>query len=650
MVRITEDNTNNEKRKCFRFQDLPDKLERFLFDLEQDKVIKIKMDTGLEIRKQEYFFKAISNHLKNHPEHENLLNFIEQKIISGSSYIFFNDLAPIQNTPTSTPKKDSSQDDQKGGSSGGSHPSFVVGKGSSKPLGPFSEDVRVTPLDRIPERIKKRQRDIGVWISKTGLDHVLRWNGKLDLTEPEEGQVFDKLIEGLGIDQFNKTGWAYPIKKADGYCLKVHVHRSEKRLVNQVKKVGTVRVILQQHLDIQLILEHYFKIFHFLDQKEHAILLNTFVDERDPKKSDRLFYTHLANAIGPRQTVDEKLKGGEISIYMRDGAGGKTHVDVIVDYSHGPEIEHQGAMDPSSLVRDLTVDSAKSADTLMGMKYQHKHMIEDNREIIKNQYGFSDELDILSTQTYDNGQTLVQVQQQQMPRQELQAEFSETNARIFGLDIKTDIHHVELKELFKSQIKASLQVSRNTKDINDNLMDVNDNIELVNKSQEELLLTFDKAFQEVKEDLQSREADTLNGLNTVDKNVKKVDENVDKTRKEISKKIEILDKNINKRFDDLEGFIEDKFADFKRKAKDWLYLIFKKLDKVQGLTIKKMQEFTGAPRSSLYYYLKKLREQKLITAEDADPEGPGRPPKLYKFTKKLLKQIKTYIKKKTKKS
>lgn len=458
-----------------------------------------------------------------------------------------------------------------------------------------SSDIQEIPFPEVAKKIKKPQEEIGIWISKKNLDHVKTWNGKYDLNIIEHRNLFNKLEEHFQM-KYNETGWAYPVKEEDGYLLKVHVHQNP-------RNIGTIRFIAPRSFDYQTLFQGaYFKIFNFLTPEEHQVLLEGVLNEETGSK---LFYIELANAIGPKKIVDKKLKGAKLSCRIREGAGGKTWVDVQIDYSDpsAPEIEFKGKHEPTALTRDLVVDAFKVADSIMGMK----------KQIVNNQHHISEKMDVMGNGVYENGQVLQLLQNKiNFNQQEILADISELNNQYFGLDIKTDINHVETRQAFKGLNKGLIGISRGLQGVTNNLQGN--------------LIFLDKGFQDLKDHF--------------DMNISGIDEEFSIGLHDISSKIDVVSEKIDKNQAELKAILNKEFKNASFRIKNALYLILRKIDMEPGITIKKLQAELSIPRSTLVGYINKLHAKKFIDNEFKKIGRRGRPPKLFKSTQKIKSILK----------
>jgi hypothetical protein len=417
------------------------------------------------------------------------------------------------------------------------HPPFPRDFGEEGSGGTISIDIRQVPIRDVPERIKKPQEDIGIWISKKNLDHVKTWNGKFNLAIGMNRQLFDKLECNLHVTEYNETGWAYPIKEEDGYLLKVHLHHSP-------RNVGTVRIFAPRNFDYKTIFQDaYFKIFHFLTPEEHQILLNAMFNEDTGTK---MYYVELANAIGPKKTVDEKLKGARLSCHMNDGNGGKTWVDVVIDYSKGPEIEFKGKEQPTRLTRDITVDPLKMADSIMSM---NNHLTSNQRLLFE---GIS-----------ENGQSLQLIQKNiDINHQETSADISELSAQVFGLDIGLSSHQAKSNKILKSILKSC----------ETNAINVGQTALLIDETSQTIVEKIGNKVDDLDLDINS-------GLNVLGSKIDKIDEKMDRQLMEIKQ------------------VIETEFKETKERIKNYFYLILKKVDNIPGLTIRELVTHLEMPRT-----------------------------------------------------
>jgi len=237
----------------------------------------------------------------------------------------------------------------------------------------------------------------------------------------------------------------------------------------------------------------------------------------------------------------------------------------------------------------------------------------------------------------ENSGQLLQLMQKNVDNYHLESlsTMSELDARIFNLDIKSDIQHLDLQgklQFLKRQFPQLREVFLETYS-NQSLEHSKIRESLVNLIVQ--ILNLDTNFQD--------------NLTQIDNSIQQVFLDTSATIHDAKEEIiQTVNKTINERFDSLEDYLQDEFESVKFRVKNSLYLILRKIDKLPGLTIDDLQEKMDLPRTTLLYHLNKLKEKGLLETENIKTGRRGRPPKLYKFTKKM-KDILSELEKRGKK-
>ena len=275
-------------------------------------------------------------------------------------------------------------------------------------------------------------------------------------------------------------------------------------------------------------------------------------------------------------------------------------VEVKIDKSTGPyEIEFRGSEGPTRRLQDVTVRAFETVQSLGNIEF----LLDSNLQI----GSATNEL------AHNNNSLLQTLQQQIVSKEDILVEFSELDGRLFNLDIKTDILHVDLKqdlrELFKS-IKSN-----------------SDNLGI-------FIQLFDEGLQELKEkykDVIFENIEPLvDGLSSVNQNVIKSKSEI---TKEIKNGVKEIREDIKKVSDNLREIIDSNFKSLRAQFKNNLYLLLKKLDKLPGVTAKNLSNELKVSQRTIYSYLKKLQDKKLIISE-IKKSKIGRPPRIFKLRKR----------------
>ena len=513
------------------------------------------------------FLKFIFNILSKTPN-----NWLQNRALLNHFTYFF----PSISTGEKEPLK---KNDNDRGSSGGSHPPSPLDHdvGVSTPI---LEDVSLMPPDRARQKLPEGKEDFGIWISTNKLDHVHTWNGKFNITDPEEGSLWTILERELN-PEYNSTGWAYPIREEDDYLLKVHLHR------NGYRNIGTVRIFIERFFNPEIIFqENYFRLFHFFTPEQHKLFLQELKDE---VTNNPLFYVELANAIGPKHVVDEQFKKAHLKCYMHNGHGGKSWVDIAIDYSlNRPEIEFKGPYLPTSNLRDIVVEPGKYVDSVLFM----------NDNITRRFRQQDNNLDLISSNLYSNGQILQQIPQQ------LDFVYNDIAGLLTKQEILQDLHFVNLEEYLKGSFKRSIRV----------LNGMNNNIGLLGHSL--------KHFYNF------------------------VDAGLDTVKVEVSDQLNTLQENIDNQFrdlkSDLKDFITREFSTFRKDFVNNLYLVLKAIHEVPEITsrelISQLKSQLEVSEGTLYRYLRKLEDQGLIASFKIKTSRKTK--RAFKLSNKIQKVIK----------
>jgi len=518
-------------------------------------------------KKEIKFLKFIFNILSKTPN-----NWLQNRALLNHFTYFFPSISTGE-------KKTLKKNDDQRGSRGGSHPPSPLDH-DVEPSSQILEDVRLISPDRAKQKLPEGKEDFGIWISTNKLDHVHTWNGKFNLTDPEEGSLWT-ILEREFNPEYNATGWAYPIREENDYLLKIHLHK------NTYRHIGTVRIFIERFFNPEIIFqENYFRIFHFFTPEQHKSFLEELQNE---KNNNPLFYVELANAIGPKHVVDEKFKKAHLKCYLHNGKGGNAWVDITIDYSlNRPEIEFKGPYLPTANLRDVTTEPARFVDSVLFMEANHQRR---NRQL-------SSRLGVIDSNIYSNGQILQQIPQQ------LDFVYNDIAGLLTKQEILQDLHFVNLEEYLKGSFKSSIGV----------LNGMNNNIGLLGHSLKHFYNFVDAGLDTVKVEV----SDQLNTLQ----------ENISDQFRDLKS--------------DLKDFITKEFSTFRKDFVNNLYLVLKKIHDLPEITsrelISKLKSQLEVSEGTLYRYLRKLEEQGLIASFKV--KTSRRIKRAFKLSNKIKKLIK----------
>ena len=443
-------------------------------------------------------------------------------------------------------------------------------------------------LSALYEWMGKMKWSYCIWMSKLNRDHNINPMGQLN----PNGKTFTKLINGLGLTFSNQNTWENIIGKKDGLYFSF-----------SATKYGFLRFWINEHLSWE-------KFFELLQEKLKCCNLTTeeFKEiieclEGDEKK--KLFLLETANITGPRDIVEKNFNKACL-IYKKVYSDGLyLPVKVKIDKSKGPhETEFIGPYKPTRTLQECTVNPLAVTE---GIGYLDSKLDSTLQvSLINNEHLEKTEKSIINIES-----SLGSMQQLVIPKERVLVEFSEVNGRLFNLDIKTDIQHVEVKTHFRDLLKASLNNSNNISEL----------IALLEQEIPELKINFKEVIFENIEPLFAGQ-------------------------RLITEKIDDLSGVISEKFESLQEYLSKEFNDVKIKNKNALYLIVRKLHQIPNLTVSEMLSELNVSKTTVYSYFKKLQERELIDFMTLKNSKPGRPPKFYnltKKTKKILNKIKKEV-------
>jgi len=357
--------------------------------------------------------------------------------------------------------------------------------------------------------------------------------------------------------------------------------------------------------------------FRLLQEKLKFCNLTTeefkeFIEVLEDSEKKKLYKLETANLIGPREIIEREFNKACLVYEKVYFDGLYLPVEIKIDKSKGPyEIEFKGPSGPTRRVQDVTVRAFETVQSLGQLDFK----LDSNLQI-----------------SAANNRQLVVLQQKTLPKEDVLREFSEIDAKILNLDIKTDINQVDLRERLE-------YIKRIFPKLKDTLIELNSEGSIERAKIRENIVNLI---------IQILNLDT-NIQGNLDENKKMVEDlfldtssEIINAKEEIVKKIESSVELINKNIDNLKNYIFEEFKEINSRVKDALYLTLRKLDKLPDLTARKLSEELNVSRKTVYSYLKKLQDKNLIQSEikNSSRPGPGRPPKIFKLNfKKILKII-----------
>ncbi|MBD3216210.1 MAG: hypothetical protein GF311_26590 [Candidatus Lokiarchaeota archaeon] len=348
--------------------------ERRIIELNEIELKVIKRNLflkELKIRTTKNIFREIYFHF-NSPHEIKVLKYNRLRSIMEGIKKNYNN-PPEKTTSISTGKSDPDYSNEWGKREGSGSPPSSDRDSTS---GPQKGD-RMDPK-ALSREIERTKSEMDIFISRHSWDHFKSIELRLDPINKElDKKILEKIEKNYNIT-YDRSKNAYPINKQKqsqmGLCFNIHLNAT-----------GYMKFHIKKGLkDVGLFLNHFYnKAFPFLRPKEHKYLIELMQDHRSKKK--KFEYVHLANKIGPKQVVDESLKGAHIRVkYARFG-----DVDIKIDYSDldDPEFEVIGSEPESRIIRDLIVKPAECIPSIMGtFNYSKKNneLMERIEELIIN--------------------------------------------------------------------------------------------------------------------------------------------------------------------------------------------------------------------------------------------------------------------------
>lgn len=442
-------------------------------------------------------------------------------------------------------------------------------------------------LSALYKWLEEKKWEYAIWISKDDRDHNKNCQGQMD----PDGSAFKKLVKGYGLTFSNRNGWETIIYNKDGLYFSWSINKN-----------GICRFWINDNLSWEL----FFKLLQNKLKECHltAEEFKELIECLENVDKDKLFYLETANLIGPREIIEREFNKACL-VYTKTYFNGLyLPIKIEIDKSTGPyEIEFKGAEGPTRRLQDVTVRALETVQSLGHLEFlldSNLQIGSDTNELAHKNYGSIDQL-----------------LQQIIPKEELLVEFSEIDGRVFNLDIKTDIQHIELKQHFRDLLR---EVKNNT----DGLKNNSDNLG-------QTILLLDEGIQELKENYKDVIFENIepvvNGLSSLHQNV--IDSKIEIT-KEIKNGVDEIKKDIKNVSDNLKAIIESNFKHLRNQLKNNLYLTLRKIDTIPSLTAKNLSNELKLSQKTIYFYLKELQDKNLIVSEIKKNGHKGRPPKIFK--------------------
>jgi len=590
------DHSPSSERESLNFDIIPERLKKFLLDLEGNYKILEKNPSGifLKIEQLEKFENLIYS---NYNEKEvKFLKFIftilkqrkwlpYRALCNHLNYFFPEE---IQDSSISSAEKKTKKNDKLSGTSGDLLDSPTE-MGSRKVEDDDLERVKNIPLRELENAIKEPIDALEVFISPETIFHATSLTCDFSIKD-ELNELYDKIIDHFA-PEWNKQGWAWLTLYTDKkYKIKAHftirMHENGRFIIPTKRGMNLKEFFMEMN-----------KVFSFLSVKEFELLISSFSLTEGNKEHP---FLHLANKIDPDEVVEEKLNKAKVRLKFIDHLGTRDVV-VKIDKSTGSyEVEIEGRLPESLNLNSFLSVPSIATGTLRGM---HDILLE-NRD---NGYSLKEGQTTIYKEVQNNGSTLLL------------------------LDKKLDTQQEESTKFF-TLVGNSFKMGLETISL------LNKNTGLVGKSIGHLYNFVDEGFNDLKED-------TFNQITPI---IESLSDNSNKLVK-THKKIDELQENITTQFkslkSDLKELIKEEFKSFRKSYVNNLYLVLKCIREIPNITVSEMQKSLNISRSTLYNYLNKLEKQDIIKTEKIRKSKKGRSAKAYTISDKTKNLINKIIKK-----
>jgi hypothetical protein len=397
---------------------------------------------------------------------------------------------------------------------------------------------------------------LGVWRSDLARDHNFKAEGFI---EPSQ-DLFKNLCKHYSKDPdynsiFNNgSGWFTPITKDMGLSFKFSICKS-----------GFVNAWFRSGVRLKDFYKEFFEQFKFLGLYYQELLKVVEFEK------NKVFKLETANAIGDRDTVDEKLKGSHITVRHLYNRGKLHDIDIKIDFSvnEEPEIEFQG--DDEEATRNLQIGVTNAvkvarfcgdvSDNLRDMRDTQLLQVQNDNdiacEISKNHSEIKNQIQEFSTQTTEQHTTLVQIMKE---------------------------NQVAVLEQFDIEVGEIQSLNNSVK--------FHSTEQLSSMQQHDLNNTLDHAH--IESEIRSLKKKTLEKFDELKENITIIDDKIDST-------------NV--------------------KFKNNLYLVLRAIEMTPGKTVKSIHEELKIPQQTIYDYLDVLRRHNLVESKKGNDLIPkkGRP-------------------------
>lgn len=594
--------TETKENKKGEFHQLPDDLQKLVFEIERDKIIKMDLNSGILPRKRILKSQDLYNQTQTYLD--NNYKNISRDIIDFIIYDLYTRKRPlvefwkIQLTFESLQRKYQNQ------------PTFSIGKKKDPSPGEKINDVNEDSLGHsnsptnlnfkeLYTWLEENKWSYNIWISKLDRDHNKNCMGQMD----PGGSAFQKLVTGYKLRFENQNTWETIVKKDQG------LYWSWAMNIN-----GYVRFWINDNLSWELFFDTLHKELEICNLTE--LELKEFIEvlKANDGKGDQLFFLETANLIGPRDVIEKHFNKACLVYKQTYYNGLYLSVLILIDKSKGPyEIEFKGPEGPTKKLQDITVRPFETVESLGRFEFLQN----SNLQITSANNGM---IQVLQ-------QNMDQLKTSQINEDLLNDKFSKVESKLFGMEIQNELDQIQIIDLIQNKVWPRLK----------------DNLTLIKNEN-------DYEHSKVRQYLANLIASILNLDTNINNSITSSQTNIEDLviqtsndiRTDLSNKIDVLDQNISNRFDNLEKLVYSEFKQVKFRVKNSLYWILQKLDLIPGLTAKEIANELKVSQKAVYSYLKQLQDRNFIYSQSTKKtKKPGRPPAIFKLNlKTILKKLK----------
>lgn len=591
--------TESSEKKKLEFHQLPEDLQKLLFEIERDKIIEMDLNIGITLNPKilenpELYNQTIQYLDKNYKNiSRDIIDFIIYHIYNRKNplvdFFILNDKFQILQSKYKEP---------------------IISTGKKDPSREKSNDVNEDSLhhSKPPTELNLKELYIwldenkwsyNIWISKLDRDHNKNCMGQMD----PGGSAFQKLVTGYKLRFENQNRWETIVKKDQGlyWSWAININGYIRFWINENLSWELFFNTLQKELEICNLTD--------LEFKEFIEVLKA-----NDGKGDQLFFLETANLIGPRDVIEKHFNKACL-VYKKTYYNGLyLPVLVQIDKSKGPyEIEFKGPEGPTRKLQDITVRPFETVESLGRFEFLQN----SNLQITSANNGM---IQVLQ-------QKMDQLESTQISEDLLNDKFCKVESKLFGMEIRNELDQIQLFDLIQNKVFPKLK---------ETLTEIKDDS------------SYERA--QIRQSLINLIAQILNLDTNINNSITSSQNNIEDLvlqtsndiRTDLSSKIDNLDKNISHRFDNLEKLVYSEFKQVKFRVKNSLYWILQKLDRIPGLTAKEIAKELSVSRKSIYSYLKQLQDKNLIISQSTKKSNKrGRPPAIFKLNlKTIVKKIK----------